>query len=88
MLQCKELMEYSFSLKWFIIGIIVTLAGLALTRFFKQASDNFGAGLATYNKFRLAGIIVTSVGILMVFNLHTLLLDFIAHVIFGALIKN
>lgn len=80
-------MHYSFNVPWFIVGIIVTAVGLALVRYYKEACDNFAWGAHSYQKCKLIGLATCMVGILMIFNLHSLLLSAIAHTFFSGVIN-
>lgn len=80
-------MYYSFNVPWFIVGIIVTAVGLALVRYYKEACDNFAWGAHSYQKCKLIGLATCMVGILMIFNLHSLLLSAIAHTFFSSVIN-
>lgn len=78
-------MDYSFNLGAVIAGFAITVAGLLIIKFYKQLGDNFGFGVASYQKFKLAGLIGVVAGLLIMFNLHTLVLEFIANTFFGSL---
>lgn len=80
-------MKYEFSIGWCIFGIILTALGLLLVRFYKQVADNFGWGANSYNKYQMIGVGMCVVGIIMIFNLHTLILDLIGTTFFGAIIN-
>lgn len=80
-------MHYSFNIPWFIVGIIVTAVGLALVRYYKEVCDNFAWGAHSYQKCKLIGLATCMVGILMIFNLHSLLLSAIAHTFFSSVIN-
>ena len=56
-----------------------------MVRFYKQIADNFGWGVNSYQKYQLVGVGLCVVGILMIFNLHTLLLDLIGNLFFGSM---
>ena len=67
-------MEYTFSWGWLGIGVLILLAGAALTVWYRPIADNFGSGVVSYERFRLWGLIGVGVGILVMLNLHILLL--------------
>lgn len=72
---------------WFFIGIAVVAVGILFVRFYKQIADNFGSGSASYERYKLVGLIIAIVGILMMFNLHNFILGFIANLIFGGIAR-
>jgi hypothetical protein len=74
---------YEFSILWFFIGLAVTALGIAFLRFYKEVADNMGNGVASYDHYKIAALIVCGAGILMTFNLHNLVIGFIANLIFG-----
>ena len=76
-------MEYNFSWGWFMIGIILTCASVALTVWYRPIADNFGSGVSSYERFRLWGLIGCGVGILVMLNIHTLILTAIFSSLFG-----
>jgi hypothetical protein len=78
---------YEFSFLWFFIGIAVVLVGIAFMRFYKEVADNMGNGVASYDHYKLAALIVCLAGILMMFNLHNLVIAFIGNLIFGGAIN-
>ena len=67
-------MEYIFSWGWFFIGIIILALGVAFTVWYRQIADNFGSGVASYDRFRLVGLASCALGILVMLNVHTLIL--------------
>lgn len=74
-----------FSFGWFFVGIVCTIVGIVMTRFYKQIADNFGSGVTSYNRYKYIGVGLTVAGLIMIFNLHTIVLDFIGNTFFGAL---
>jgi hypothetical protein len=76
-------MEYHFSWLWFFVGFAVIAVGVIWLRFYKQVADNLGSGVASYDRYKLAALITCGVGILMLFNLHTMILEWLAKTIFG-----
>ena len=67
-------MEYVFSWGAFGIGILILLAGAALTIWYRPIADNFGSGVVSYERYRMWGLITVVVGFLVMLNVHTLLL--------------
>ena len=74
-----------FSFGWFLAGVVSAVAGIIMTRFYKQIADNFGSGVTSYNRYKYIGIGLTVVGLVLIFNLHSIVLDFIANTFFGAM---
>jgi hypothetical protein len=79
---------YEFSWLWFFIGIVVLLGGIAFMRFYKEVADNMGSGVASYQHYKIAALVVCGVGILMMFNLHNLVIAFIGNLIFGGVLND
>jgi hypothetical protein len=78
---------YEFSWLWFFIGIVVALGGIAFMRFYKEVADSMGQGVSSYNHYKIAALVVCGAGILMMFNLHNLVIAFIANLIFGGVLN-
>ena len=72
-----------FNIGSFILGFMVMVAGLLLARFYKWVADNFGSGAASYSRCKMVGMVTSVVGLLMMFNLHTIILDLIGNAFFG-----
>ena len=68
-------MEYVFSWSAFGIGVLILLAGAALTIWYRPIADNFGSGVVSYERYRMWGLITVGVGLLVMLNVHTLLLS-------------
>ncbi|MCL2451814.1 hypothetical protein FWD20_02990 [Candidatus Saccharibacteria bacterium] len=79
---------YQFSFLWFFVGLAVIGLGVAFMRFYKEVADNMGSGAASYDRYKIAALCVSGVGILMMFNLHNLIIAFIANLIFGGTLNN
>ena len=76
-------MEYTFSWGAFFFGIIILGVGAVLTIWYRPIADNFGGGVASYDRFRLAGIIGCAIGIIAMLNIHTLILTALFSQFFG-----
>jgi len=74
---------YSFSLVWFFIGLAIEAAGLATLKYYDKISEFMGTGVGGYQKWKIAALVMCGGGLLMMFNLHTLILEFVANLIFG-----
>jgi hypothetical protein len=67
-------MDYEFSWGAFMIGVIITIIGVLVLRFYQPLADNLSSGAVSYDRFKLAGLIGTIVGIIVMLNLHTFLI--------------
>ena len=76
-------MEYTFSWGAFFFGILIMLGGGALTIWYRQIADGLGSGVASYDKYRLYGLIACGVGMIVMLNLHTIILGLILSQFFG-----
>ncbi|HET9054124.1 MAG TPA: hypothetical protein VFM90_08125 [Cyclobacteriaceae bacterium] len=77
-------MEYTFSWGAFFVGIIILGLGTALTLWYRPIADNFGSGVASYDRYRLVGLIGCVLGVLVMLNIHALLLGVIFSQFFGS----
>jgi hypothetical protein len=46
----------------------VAVGGALILRFYKPIADNLSGGIASYNKWKIVGLVCAGVGILMMFN--------------------
>ncbi|AKM80765.1 MAG: hypothetical protein UW38_C0001G0931 [Candidatus Saccharibacteria bacterium GW2011_GWC2_44_17] len=74
-------MDYEFSIPWFVVGLIITALGGLFIKYHMFVADNFGGGAGSYDRYKLAALIMVGVGLVAMINLHTLLLG----LIFGSL---
>ena len=74
---------YEFSLGSFILGIALMAAGAAMVYFHKQLSQMFMGGPGMYSKYKLYGLMVSILGILLLFNIPQLVLEAIVRMFFG-----
>lgn len=75
-------MDYNFDLNSMFLGLGIMLIGILFTRWYKQVSDFFGRGIASYGKFRLTAILTCVAGFLISLNLHILLLNWLVGILF------
>ena len=68
-------MEYTFSWGAFAVGALILLVGAALTAWYRPIADNFGGGVGSYDRYRLVGLIGCALGLIVMLNLHTLILN-------------
>ena len=75
-------MEYEFSLGSFFTGLIILAVGVVFVRYYQWVADNFGSGVASYDRYRLYGFIACGLGLVVMVNLHALILGAIADSLF------
>ncbi|MFV0485119.1 MAG: hypothetical protein ACK5MU_02755 [Candidatus Saccharimonadales bacterium] len=68
--------SWEFSIGWFMLGLLILIAGGLVVVFYRQISENLASGVSSYDKVKLFGLIGCGVGLLIMMNLHTLLLQF------------
>jgi len=76
-------MEYTFDWGAFILGILILAAGGALVVYYRPIADNFGSGAASYDRYRIWGLIGCGLGLVVMLNLHTFLLTLFFSQLFG-----
>ena len=75
-------MDWNFSLGWFMVGLLIFVAGGAMVLFYQQIADNMASGVSSYDRTKFWGIIVMGVGFLVMTNLHTALLSLFVSLVF------
>lgn len=78
-------MEYEFSTAWFVVGLLVTIAGGLFMKYHMWVADNFGGGMGSYDRYKLAALITVIVGLVFMVNIHTVLLGLIFGALFGGI---
>ena len=76
-------MEYTFSWGAFVFGIVLLGMSGALVLWHKQIADGMGFGMASYDRYRLVGLIGCAVGFGIMLNLHSLILSLVLGTLFG-----
>jgi hypothetical protein len=76
-------MGYTFSWSAFFFGFLILLAGSALTIWYRPLADHLGRGVASYDRYRLAGLIACGIGFIVMLNLHTLFFSWFFGLFFG-----
>lgn len=76
-------MNYLFSWSSFFFGLLIVLAGTAMTVWYRPLSDHLGRGVATYDRYRLVGLIMCAVGLVVMLNLHSLFFSWFFGLFFG-----
>ena len=76
-------MEYELSFGAFFIGLLILIAGVVFVRFHQWIADNFGSGVASYERYKLYAFITCALGLVVMVNLHTMLLTWFFGLFFG-----
>ena len=76
-------MEYTFTWGAFFFGLLILLAGTVLTIWYRPIADNMGSGVASYERYRLWGLIAIGVGFLVMLSIHTLLITWLFGMFFN-----
>jgi hypothetical protein len=75
-------MQYEFSLGSFFIGFLILLAGVAFVRWHQWVANNFGSGVASYDRYKLYALLTCILGLIVMINLHAVVLQSIVNLIF------
>lgn len=75
-------MQYEFSFGSFFIGLLILIVGIVFTRWYQTIADNLGSGVASYDRFRLVGLLACALGFIVMLNLHTLILGWFLSLLF------
>ena len=67
-------MQYEFSIGSFFIGLLILAIGIAFVRWHQVIADNFGSGVASYDRYKLWAFITCGVGLVVILNLHAMCL--------------
>lgn len=78
-------MDYNFNVAWFVVGFIIVLVGGLFLKYHQWVADNFGGGIGSYDRYKLAAVIVVGFGLLSMVNLHTWILSWILGGLFGGI---
>ena len=78
-------MEYHFELTWFIVGLLITCVGGLFIKYHQWVADNFGGGIGSYDRYKLAALVTIGFGLLSMVNLHTILLGWLLTGLFSGL---
>jgi hypothetical protein len=77
-------MEYTFSWGAFLLGILILAASGSLVIYYRPIADNFGSGAASYDRYRIWGLVGCGIGFIVMLNLHTFFLTLLYSQFFGA----
>ena len=75
-------MNWNFSIGWFFLGVVIVIIGTLMVVFYRPISDNFVHGVSSYDKVKFWGIIAILLGLLIMANLHTAILDWLVRLAF------
>lgn len=78
-------MEYTFSPAWFAAGFIIVVVGGLFMKYHQWVADNFGGGIGSYDRYKLAALITIVFGLIAMVNLHTILLGWVLGGLFSGL---
>ena len=76
-------MDYTFSIGSFFIGLIILALGVVFVRFHQWVADNFGNGTSSYDRYKLYAFLACGIGLIVMVNLHSVILNSIAEAIFN-----
>ena len=76
-------MDYEFSIASFFVGLIILALGVVFVRFHQWVADNFGNGASSYDRYKLYAFLACGIGLIVMVNLHTVILNSIANAIFN-----
>ena len=78
-------MDITFSWGWFFGGPALIIAAAIFIRFHQWVADNFGSGVADYERYKLFAVIALGVGFAAMLNIVPIFLDFVFTMIFGGM---
>lgn len=78
-------MEYEFSVAWFIVGLMIVAVGGLFVQYHQWVADNFGGGVGSYDRYKLAALVTVVAGIIFMLNIHTVLLVWFFGMLFGGM---
>ncbi len=78
-------MEYKFNTAWFVAGMLIVIIGALFMKYHQWVADNFGGGVGSYDRYKLAALIMIVLGLISSVNLHTVFLTWFFSMLFGGL---
>jgi hypothetical protein len=75
-------MQYEFSIGSFFVGFLILVAGVAFVRWHQWVANNFGAGVGSYDRYKLYATLTCVLGLVVMVNLHAVILMAIVDAIF------
>jgi hypothetical protein len=76
-------MDITFSWAWFFGGLGIIIASVVFLRFHEFVANNFGSGMADYERYKLYAVIAAGVGFLAMLNLIPIILGLLVSSLFG-----
>ena len=74
--------DWSFSVTWLIVGLVIVIGGGLTVFFYRQIADNLANGVSSYEKVKKYGVIAIIVGVIVTANLHTFVLELLFSLLF------
>ena len=74
---------YEFSIGSFFFGIVLLIVGALVVVFHQKLADNLGSGVSSYDRFKLWGLIICGIAVILITSLHSILLNWLASSLFG-----
>ena len=68
-------MDFTFSFGWMAAGLVIAAIGGTVVYFHRPIAENLASGVASYDKVKLFGIIMSVIGLLVTANLHIIVLE-------------
>jgi hypothetical protein len=78
-------MTYEFSLSSFFIGLLILIVGAAFVKWHRNIADNLGSGVSSYERFKLWAFIACGLGLIVIVNLHSFIINWLVDLIFPSL---
>lgn len=66
----------------FFFGLMILIVGVLFIRFHQVLADNFGSGVASYDRYKLYALITCGVGFIVMLNIHTLFFEWFFSMLF------
>jgi hypothetical protein len=67
-------MEYQFDFNSFFVGLGIMLVGVLFVKWHQKIADNLASGAASYDRFKLVGLGICGLGLIVSLNLHYFIL--------------
>ncbi len=62
--------------------MIILAVSVLFTIFYRPLADMFGAGFSSYERFRLWGLIGCGLGLIVLLNIHTMIIEWFLSMLF------
>ncbi len=73
---------YEFSFNAFFFGLLVLIAGGLVVIFHQKLADNLASGISSYERFKMWGLIICGIGVVIMTSLHSILLNTLINMVF------